>query len=190
MKRMILMAVMGALMLALTAGMALAVVKNGGPGDDTLRGTSARDHLDGKKGDDKVYGRGGSDGLYGHFGDDYIQGGAGDDHLDGSSFRIVEGDIIVGIEDQGSDSMHGGTGDDTLQGRVGPDTLFSDAGVDIIFGNEGRDLIVSAEEIYPKKGEVDEVFCGPGFDRVIVDPNDKVAKDCESVEFNKPVTTQ
>lgn len=54
----------------------------------------------------------------------------------------------------------------------------------------GVGLGATAEEIYPKKGEVDLVFCGPGFDRVIVDPNDKVAKDCESVEFNQEVTTQ
>ncbi len=47
--------------LALTAGIAMAATKNGGSGNDTLRGTDNADTLRGGSGDDTLYGRGGAD---------------------------------------------------------------------------------------------------------------------------------
>ena len=42
----------------MTAGIAMAVTKNGGSGDDTLGGTDNADTLRGGSGDDTLYGRG------------------------------------------------------------------------------------------------------------------------------------
>ena len=189
MRRTILVMAMAALMVALTAGMALAVVKNGGPGDNTLRGTSAPDELNGNKGDDKLFGLGRQDVLSGGSGDDFIKGGAGRDSIFGG-FAPVADDPDTPEEPTGDDTIFGGPGGDSISGGVGNDAIHGDAGPDEIFGNTGRDRIVVAEEVFPKKGEVDEVSCGGGTDVVVVDPNDEVADDCEKVEFNKPVTTQ
>ena len=61
-------------------------VINGGPGDDYLRGTEARDRIDGSSGDDVILGLGGHDRLYGGkagtSGDyDRIYGGQGNDDV-------------------------------------------------------------------------------------------------------------
>jgi len=55
----------------------------GGFGDDTLTGTSGRDHVFGLFGDDLIDGGAGDDRLYGGFGDDTFLGGAGDDRIGG-----------------------------------------------------------------------------------------------------------
>ena len=51
--------------LVVTRGVALAVVRSGGPGDDYLRGTNGPDALSGKGGDDVLLGLRGDDALYG-----------------------------------------------------------------------------------------------------------------------------
>lgn len=63
---------------------------DGGPGDDTLIGSSARDRLDGGEGSDTLYGLAGNDEIWGDGGNqgastdhDVLYGGAGDDDLIG-----------------------------------------------------------------------------------------------------------
>jgi Ca2+-binding RTX toxin-like protein len=81
----ILLAVMG-LMLAIFAGAALAVVKDGGPGSDRLVGTAENDILRGHGGADEIIGKGDSDRLLGGRGRDFINaresGRAEDDFVD------------------------------------------------------------------------------------------------------------
>jgi len=74
-------------------------VIDGGPGNDTLKGTGARDRIDGGLGDDVIYGFAGDDQLWGDGGpglgdsgnNDVVYGGQGDD------------DILGG---QGTNSLH------------------------------------------------------------------------------------
>ena len=72
----------------------LAVMGQGGPSSDAMRGTVYGDRLDGAggedtihglAGDDTVTGGSGDDALYGEDGNDVLAGGAGDDWLDGGT---------------------------------------------------------------------------------------------------------
>ena len=63
-KTAILLATMG-ILVALFAGVALAKVVNGGPGEDTLVGTNSADTIRGYGDEDDIYGRGGGDTLVG-----------------------------------------------------------------------------------------------------------------------------
>ncbi|MCA9049307.1 MAG: hypothetical protein KDA89_11300, partial [Planctomycetaceae bacterium] len=64
-------------------------VIDGGPGDDTIRGTNARDRLDGGSGSDFVFGMGGDDRVWGDSGNgqasdvDYLFAGQGNDDVIG-----------------------------------------------------------------------------------------------------------
>lgn len=104
-------------------------------------------------------------------------------------------DRVVG--EDGSEDLDGGAGDDYLEGGKGHDTLTGGPGKDIIFGDEtdtscnpsfpescvryGNDVIQARD------GEVDQISCGRGADRALVDAADVVAADCEIVERGGPV---
>lgn len=97
MKRVGMTLMMGALLLALSASVALAVNRSGGPGNDLLRGTDASDSLDGNRGNDALYGFASPDGLFGDFGDDTVRSGVGNDLARGGP---------------GGDLVRGGAGDE------------------------------------------------------------------------------
>ena len=78
----VLLVVIGALLLALAAGDALAESARGGVGTDALRGTDEGEQLTGTGGDDGIRGLDGDDELYGGEGRDVILGGAGDDFIE------------------------------------------------------------------------------------------------------------
>lgn len=104
-----LVAVVGALLLCLAAGDALAGVELGGGGDNTLRGSGQADRLAGFNGEDALYGGAGGDTLYGGAGNDEIYGGAGnDDVLAGA------GDDFVEAKDGAIDRVGCGPGDDSI----------------------------------------------------------------------------
>lgn len=100
----------------------------------------------------RLVGTAANDVLTGYDYDDTIIGGAGDD-------------LIVG-----------GNGNDTITGGLGRDTINGDSvtssGI-VAYGNDTIDV---------RDGEVDNVTCGVGTDRVIADAGDIVAPDCETVE--------
>ena len=92
MRRALMVLVMGSLLLALGAGVALAALRigNDGPnnlygtfgdevGQDTLLGYAGNDLLVGRSAADQLAGDGGADRLYGQMGNDTIDGGAGRD---------------------------------------------------------------------------------------------------------------
>ena len=95
--------VMGSLLLALGAGVALAALRigNDGPnnlygtlgdevGQDTLLGYAGNDLLVGRSAADQLAGDGGADRLYGQMGNDTIDGGAGRDVIyTGEGFDFV-----------------------------------------------------------------------------------------------------
>jgi len=125
------------------------------PGDPTAELIYAND------GADTVYGAGGGDEIYGNQGNDRIFGEAGDDRLFGGQnggpptedaygrqrqqqgTETVSGgsgdDLIYG--NYGSDLLQGGFDDDTLFGGQGSDTLVGGAGDDLLWGNRGSDTL-------------------------------------------------
>lgn len=111
MRKLVLLFVVAGAMLALTAGLAMAVTKNGGSGDDTLRGTNKADTLRGESGDDTLYGYARADLLEGGSGEDDIFAGSGrDDVYAGSS-----ADYINDGDDGDRDFIDCGSGFDTVR---------------------------------------------------------------------------
>lgn len=196
MKRLGIMLTMGALLLALSASIALAVNRSGGPGDDVLRGTEAVDTLRGNGGNDTLFGFGSplgggnvpplNDALFGNRGNDAIYGGENRDLARGGRGQ----DLLRG--GPGNDSpfeaigLNGERGNDTVRGMDGNDSLSGGPGIDTIYGGSGSDFVDSARvdaDAFPGETEVgrDRVFCGPGRDTVTANTFDLVASDCERV---------
>jgi Ca2+-binding RTX toxin-like protein len=81
------------------------------------------------------------------------------------------------------DSYCGLTGADRIFGRKGNDLLSGGPGSDLLNGGPGRDLIYGGGEddvIQARDGQRDEIDCGSGRDRAIVDRKDSLA-GCEVV---------
>jgi hypothetical protein len=208
MRRTILLMATMALTLLVASGVALAVTKIGGPGPNTLRGTSGADNLLGKGGNDLLYALAGKDNLLGGEGKDWLltgerralggdknsAGGPGNDGVAGSlgSDNVLGSkgnDFVFG--DEGSDSALGGEGRDLIDGHTGSDRMLGQGGgdwlvedglsefsKDVLSGGSGNDVI----DVFHKPAAVqDVVTCGSGFDRVISDRANLVAPDCEKV---------
>ena len=103
MRRTITATIIGALLLALAAGTALAMH---GP----FYGTAGSDTFYGNPGDDLAYGYGGDDYLAGSTGNDRIHGGADFDRIYGGA---------------NNDQLYGGNGSDRIIGGSGNDTVYS-----------------------------------------------------------------
>jgi hypothetical protein len=80
----------------------------------------------------------------------------------------------------GPDRLVGTAQNDMLSGRGGNDVLIGRGDSDRLIGGAGNDRINAVD---PGRPEGDVVNCGPGFDRVMVDPSteDVVAANCEVV---------
>ena len=105
----VLVAVVGAFLLILAAGDALAGVELGGGGDNTLRGSEQADRVAGFNGQDVIYGAGGDDTLYGGSDKDEIYAGAGDDDV-----LAGTGDDFIEAKDGAVDRIGCGPGDDSV----------------------------------------------------------------------------
>ena len=122
MRRVVQLAMLMGLMLALSAGVAYAAVIQcdgglclGTPEDEIITGTNLADQIFGKGGDDTIYGLGQTDTLVGGGGNDTLYGGPGHDVLRGSS---------------GDDDLYGGP-DETRGPRL-TDEYFCGAGIDTV----------------------------------------------------------
>jgi Ca2+-binding RTX toxin-like protein len=104
MRRTATMLAVAALLVALSAGAALATTLVGTSGNDRLVGTSSDDRIVGNGGDDALEGVGGDNRVGGGPGDDRVEGQGGDDTVEGGG---------------GTDLLRGGTGDDRLDGVSG-----------------------------------------------------------------------
>ncbi len=159
MKRMILVAAIGALLVALTAGGAFAAnglaqidcsgdntsrcdgtadddnITGAGDGDDNpddiIRGFQGQDDIEANGGDDEVRGGPSDDDIDGGPGDDILRGGKGDDN------NITDNDGPDDNDDGDDDPAD----DDVVIGGAGEDTLEADDGdgEDVINGGPGRD---------------------------------------------------
>jgi hypothetical protein len=168
--------------LVVGSGVAVAAVKFGTDGSDSLAGTKGKDVLFGKGGSDFLAGKKQDDVLHGDGGDDFMHGGAvgwgmapdGHDKLLGGS---------------GSDCMFGGSEDDILIGGPGKDDMghycyefIFDTGEDVFNSGSGNDFIWSWDYgLRGGKPKRDVVNCGPGRDEVLADKLDRL-HGCEVVE--------
>jgi Ca2+-binding RTX toxin-like protein len=172
MRRAILLVAMMSLTLLVASGVALAVTKIGTNGPDTLSGTNGADHLIGKGGNDQLYALGGRDNLLGGPGKDIVLGGTFARPFGGNK-NLVGG--------RGNDVVFGGLGSDNVVGEAGNDYMadgtFGDQSEDILSGGAGNDVIF----VVNRPAFKDIVTCGSGFDRVLADRKDVVARDCERV---------
>jgi len=94
------------------------------------------------------------------------------------------------VTSEGNDTLDGGAGNDRLDAGFGDDHVVGGPGRDRIFGDHpggdcgplwcrypyGNDVIEARD------GEVDQIDCGAGEDRVVADAADVVGADCETVE--------
>jgi Ca2+-binding RTX toxin-like protein len=113
MKRAAMILALGTLMVALAAGVALAVLRVGNDQPNTLRGTFG----DGR-GQDTLLGKGAGDLLIGRSAADQLAGGFGNDRLEGNG------------------------GNDTLDGGPGEDRILTGTGFDFVYAADGnRDVI-------------------------------------------------
>jgi Ca2+-binding RTX toxin-like protein len=116
MRRTMMILAVGALLLTLTASVALAATRYGTSGNDVLSGTGYTDQMYGYAGDDLMYGLQGNDLMY---------GGRGVDTLYGRD---------------GADNLYGGSGGDGLYGEAGNDYLnAADGQKDYVDCGSGRD---------------------------------------------------
>jgi Ca2+-binding RTX toxin-like protein len=123
-RRLTLMSLVVALLVALFATAAYAKIVTGTNRDDNLKGTAQSDQINGLNGEDSIWGFNGSDDIY---------GGADEDELYGG---------------RASDYVTGGTDEDELWGGRGPDVLFAHdgyeddldcgPGIDYAYVDEGR----------------------------------------------------
>jgi hypothetical protein len=114
----------------------------------------------GNQGPSTLVGNGGDDTLIGNDFDDTVDGGPGNDHVEGG---------------MGNDSVTGGPGQDVIYGDATASscTWYS---CQIPFGND---------VVYARDGEPDNIDCGIGTDKAIVDSIDIVA-NCETVDAAGP----
>lgn len=165
MKRIPLIMAVGALLLVLSAGVALAHVVfincDGGPCNGTkhenfIDGTERRDVIEAKAGEDEVW-------AYGS-------------ERSGEDAR----DVIYGQGD--ADEIHSGRDNDYVSGGSGNDRIFDEAGPlgndesdeDEVYGDSGND------RINVRDGDgLDYVNCGRGSDDVVVRDDGDEADNCE-----------
>ncbi len=171
---MLLLAVMAAVMV-MASGVALAVARSGGPGDDILRGTDGTDALEGNGGDDV---------LLGYKGTDALSGGKGRDAVLGGNERGVQGGDKALEGGPGGDFVAGGLGTEGVSGGSGRDFVVDgalrDEDQDALAGGDGRDAV----DAFNRPASTDAVDCGRGFDKVLVDSKD-ITKNCEK-RFTNP----
>ena len=174
MRRTVLMLTVMAVVLVMASGVALAVARSGGPGNDILRGTDGPDALEGNGGNDVLLGYKGTDALYGGKGRDAVLGGdergprAGDKALEGGP----GGDVVIG--GYGTEAVSGGRGRDLVVDGPRPDE-----DQDALAGGDGRDVV----DAFNGPASTDAIDCGRGFDKVLVDSKD-VTENCEKVFTN------
>lgn len=169
-------AAVGALLVALVAGVAYAATVDcrastpclGTAGPDKLVGTPKRDEMSGLADADRLLGYRGADTIYG----DNI---ASDPDSDGTS---ADGDDEL-FANNGEDVLYGFGGSDTLRGGgridfIVAEELSLNPGVDTVRGDGGRD------QIFALDGYQDVIDCGDNEDTVFFDVGrDLVADNCE-----------
>jgi Ca2+-binding RTX toxin-like protein len=168
MRRAVLLAVFGSVLLVAFAGVALAedIFCNGG----RCEGTELSDFITGTPQSDQIFALGGGDIVFALAGQDELNGQNGSDVLAGENNKdtynggggsdlLSEFEGLVGpVTNSGPDVMNGGTSDDFMEGNTGADILrgqdgdecegfinnawmYGDQGGDQLYGNAGEDCM-------------------------------------------------
>ncbi len=111
--------------------------------------------------------------------------------LAGLALVVVAGLLMAATSDganrtgtPGPDVMRGTGDDDVLRGAGGADRLFGLGDDDRLIGGDDDDLLVGgggSDLILARDGEGDDVRCGAGRDRAVVDQLDRLT-GCETVD--------
>jgi len=170
MRRALLLAVVGSVLLVAFAGVAWAdVFCTGGRCEGTelsdfIRGTAQSDQIFALGGSDTVFARAGQDELNGQNGGDELFGENNADTYNAGSGSDLLSEItsITEVTNSGADVMNGGASDDYMEGNTGPDILrgedgdecdgpvafahmFGDQGNDKLYGGTGEDCMEGEE---------------------------------------------
>jgi hypothetical protein len=81
------------------------------------------------------------------------------------------------VHDPGRGRIDGTSSGDRICGRTGRDLIHPGPGLDFVEAGSGNDVIFAASDYESR----DKIFCGRGYDVVVADREDRVAKDCERV---------
>ena len=159
--------------IAVSANVAYAF---GGPGGDVITGNAGLyNDLRGERGDDRL-----SQGMSANCA--RLDGGPGSDRIVGRETNCNGPVVPTQVGGSGDDTMRfaeparGWTEGWALEGGRGDDRISGAAGADSFESGPGWDLVRATGD-----GAADAVSCGPGYDRVIADPLDSVAENCEQV---------
>jgi Ca2+-binding RTX toxin-like protein len=177
MRRTIVLLATMTLTLLAASGLALAVTRIGTDGPDSLMGTNKADNLLARGGNDDLFGLKGRDNLVGGEGKDWVIAGGPED-------QSAQGDKIL-VGGPGNDAVLAGQGADNVVAGGGNDEIIDgesrEFSHDNISGGAGKDAFF----VWHKPAYRDTIVCGSGFDRVLADPKDVVAPDCEWVKILK-----
>ena len=181
MQRTLLVLIVMVATLIAASGVAVAVLRVGGPGDDTLIGTKRMDTLVGQGGNDTVRGLGSGDELWGGDAADEIYGGRGNDFVEGDDIFTgqTHKDVLHG--GPGRDYLNGWRGDDVLHGGEGRDYTYGGPGKDVLHGGDGKDFVDAWDDTpsQPNTKRRDRLYCGAGRDTYAADRLDIVSSSCE-----------
>ncbi len=174
-KKMTMTVVLGALMLVLTAGAALALSQincasfEQNPLTPQCFGTDQDDLIEGRPVRDIIYANDGDDEVNAEFGKDEVYGEAGRDKIEGGGEGPQNGPL------EGLDKLYGGDDNDVLKDiRAGRD-------FDELRGGEGNDRLTAYDS-----DPLDILICGPGrddtaiFDADNIAGSDSVSASCEN----------
>ncbi len=183
MRRIVTVALIAGLALALSAGAAMAASIDCPNADGGYcYGTSIGDGMYGTSKVDRIYGKGGADLIYGYGSGDYIYGGD----------EAGWGDKLVG--GSGSDRLYGQGGDDGVYGNTGDDTVNGGAGDDTVEGGYGNDTInggSGADRINAQDGEKDVIECADDArDLVYYDRGLDVLRGCSEAGLEESVAPE
>ncbi len=153
MRRATLLAVSVALILALTAGVAVARTIIGGDGPNKIFGSNQDDFIQGRLGNDTIRALAGNDDVYGNEGNDELYGNDQADKIFGG---VGSDKIFGGFGDD--PALRGGTGNDAINGQLGSDRLTGDQGDDTITaaGDTRQDFVNCGED--PDGTDIDTAF--------------------------------
>ena len=152
---------------------------DGGPGNDTLRGSDVGQELRGGPGNDIIDGAGGNDVIFPERGDDLVDGGSGRDRVwyccPSASSRGVTVDLrrqtatgstgrdsIIGIEDVTGTAFR-----DVLIGDANANRMDGFDGVDVIRGRAGADVLSGGLDEIGTPGFSDTIYGGAGDDQLV-----------------------
>jgi Ca2+-binding RTX toxin-like protein len=131
----------------------------GGNGNDTIYAGEGDDTVNGGAGDDIIYGNGGQDKIVPGPGNDFVDSGPGDDQINGGTGTAAQ----IAANNQGDDTLIGGTNNDTIVDNVGNNTIEGVSGDDHLTGGPGNDTIIGG-------AGHDQCVSGGGSDNLICHP--------------------